>query len=214
MKQSNLVQSATGDPANPNPPFDYAAAAAEVNQALDTIARIVPKFQAAQENSTTYVRLRRNIPLPLVEKAIATAQQHQELQPLFDAVDARDVLTFQQYFRPIQDRLKAAERDLGFSLDARLMEVGRMVRKFYAVTKSVLAWTAGMETLASHVDGMKVNVQQTKRQLSPQKAAELAERRATREQAKATKAAQKAAEKAAKAQPNLKKPPVVIPGPM
>ena len=154
--KGNLVQSATGESGNAAQPFDYAAAAAEVNKALDTIAALVPKFLAAEENSTEFVKLRKNTPIPLIEKAIATAEQNEAVHPLYDIANARDMLAFRQYFRPIQDRLKAAERDLGFSLDARLMEVGRKTRQFYAVAKSVVAHTSGVEILASQVDGMKV----------------------------------------------------------
>ena len=216
--KGNLVQSTTSESGNPAQPFDYAAAAAEVNEALDTIAELVPKFLAAQENSTEFVNRRKNTPIALVEKAIATAEQHATVQALFDVADARDMLAFRQYFRPIQDRLKAAERDLGFSLDARLMEVGRKTRQFYAIAKSVVAHTSGVETLASQVDGMKATIPQSNRKLSPEKAAELAARKAARLQKKAARATEVAAAKAAKAGKGTPAPAASpttgLPGPM
>lgn len=220
--KGKLVQSATGENGNAVPPFDYAAAAAEVNKALDTIAELVPKFLAAEENSTMFVKLRKNTPIALIEKAIATAEQNQTLHPLFDVDDARDMLVFREHFRPVRDRLKAVERDLGFSLDARLMAVGRKARQFYAVAKSVVQHTTGVESLASHVDGMKATLPQTNRRFTPEKAAELAARKAERAREKALKAAEKAAAKAAKVgkgpkttSPPLTAPPANdLPGPM
>jgi hypothetical protein len=216
--QKNLVQSVVGDTGNAGQPFDFAAAAIEVNKALDTIAAIMPKFLAAQENSGEFVRRRRNVPVPLVEKVIATAEQHPMLHPAFEVADARAALEFQRLFRPVQARMKAAERELGFSLDARWMEMGRMALQFYAVAKSVIAHTPNEEGLASQVEGMKASVHQAKRQLSPEKAAALEARKAQRSEEKAVKDAAKAAAKAAKVPGAKTKPaaatPDVNPGPM
>jgi hypothetical protein len=209
------VHSATGDSGNAAAqPFDYAAAAAEVSQALDTIARVVPKFLAAQENSTTFVRRRRKIALPLVERAITTAEQNPPLQSLYDIEDARAVLLFQQLFRPIEGRLLAAARDLGFSLDARLMEVSRMTRQFYVVAKQVVERTPGNESLASHVEGMKAAVPQANAQRSAKQVADKAARDAERAAEKAARAEAKAAEKAARAKGTTVHPPASLPGPM
>jgi hypothetical protein len=219
--KTNFVQSGTDTSGSAAQPFDYTAAAAEVNKALDTIEALVPKFLGVQENSAEFVRRRKSVPVPLVEKAIATAEQNEMLHPGFNVADAQAALEFQRAFRPIQARMKSAERDLAFSLNARLMEVGRMTLEFYAVAKAVVARTPNAEGLASQVEGMKASLPQSKRQLSPAKAAEKAARDAARADQKAAKAAEKAAAKAAKV-PGTKAKPApapslasqIVPGPM
>jgi hypothetical protein len=215
--QNNLVQTATGDTGNAGQPFDYAAAAAEVNKALDTIDAIVPKFLGMQENSPEFVRRRRNVPLTLVQKAIVAAEQNRTVHPLFDIADARASLEFENHFRAIQVRMNAGARDLGLSLDRSLMLLGRVTRQFYVVAKSVVEHLGASESLAEYIESMKAALPQAKRHQSPEKASEKAARDATRAEEKAAKANAKAAAKAAKVKTvGTKATPAAagVPGPM
>ncbi|MCU1350210.1 MAG: hypothetical protein JWO56_3240 [Acidobacteria bacterium] len=221
VKRVLVQQSVTADggstappsvPPSPQPQVDYAALAAEVNQAIDTMVELLPKFLAAAENSTAFIRRRRNVPLSLVEKAVATVEQNTQLQGLLDLADARDMLSFQQYFRPVFDRMTAATNELGFSLDARTAEVGRASRQVYAVAKSVVSRTPGMIRLAAHVEAMKPDVQPANRPLTPEQVAAKAVTAANRAAAKAAKAKVDADLKIAKAKHTPTPTPVPSPG--
>jgi len=185
----STVPSTVPPPPPTAPPIlvDYAALSAEANRAVDALVALLPRFAAAAESSTTFIRRRRHVPLPLVEKAIAAVAENQQLQGLLDLADARDMLSFQQYFRPLFDRMTAAANELEFSLDARLAAVGRATRQVYAVARDVVARTPGTIRLASHVESMKQNVRQTNVHVTPEQAAARAANAAARAAVQAAK---------------------------
>ena len=147
----------------PLTPVDYAAIAAEIHKALDTVDALMPKFTAVQHTAAASVARGRRVTLELLTKATSAAEENPSLQGIFDVNEANDLLAYHLAFRPILDRMTAGAKGLKFSLTARLVSASKSVLKIYAVAKAVAKRTPDTAELASHVANMREEIPQARR---------------------------------------------------
>jgi hypothetical protein len=148
--EESVAQNESPVPAGPS----YDEAAARMQQALDTIASLIPIVQLTMSDTVSYIRQRLGVGLAEINQAATAAETTPSLASLMDVADARDMLAMHEALRPVLDRLGRVGWDLKFALDARRVKCGAEAMNVYAAAKRLATGKGGF--LASvHVDRIK-----------------------------------------------------------
>jgi hypothetical protein len=134
----------------------YQQLAAEFMAALDEIATIIPKLEAAHISTANFVRSHLNVPIEFLGTATAAVEQTAELQGVkkLDVASARDTLQFIDAFRPVLDKVSAFAKNLQFTLNSRKASLASDALQIYDIAKG-LARDPNSATVASLVANMK-----------------------------------------------------------
>lgn len=134
----------------------YQQLAAQFMAALDEIATIIPKLEAAHISTANFVRSHLNVPIEFLGTATAAVEQTAELQGVkkLDVASARDTLQFIDAFRPVLDKVSAFAKNLQFTLNSRKASLASEALQIYDIAKG-LARDPNSATVASLVANMK-----------------------------------------------------------
>ncbi|HEX2062670.1 MAG TPA: hypothetical protein VHK90_18155 [Thermoanaerobaculia bacterium] len=147
----------TPPPDSPTPTIThYQQLATEFMAALDEIAQIIPKLEAAHISTANFVRSHLNVPIEFLGTATAAVEQTAELQGVkkLDVASARDTLQFIDAFRPVLDKVSAFAKNLQFTLNSRKASLASEALQIYDIAKG-LARDPNSATVASLVANMK-----------------------------------------------------------
>ena len=133
----------------------YAAAAATIQQALDTIAAAIPATPLRQQDSVKFVLQRQSVKPELMDKAAIAAATSQVLQGLIDVPETRDTLDFSNTFLPLFEQMDRIAQGLKFAIDARHAKSGIAALNVYSAAKRISQQGYGGADLAVHVANMK-----------------------------------------------------------
>ena len=170
----------------------YQQLAENFMQALDQIASIIPKLEAAHITTASFVKTHQNVPNQFLATAIAAVEQTEELQAVkkLDVLAARDTLQFIEAFRPVVDKVTAFGKNLQFTLRSRKATLVLDSLQIYVIAKGI-ARDANSAAVASLVDNLQRDLGRRGRTTIP-----LVIRKARTAAKAAVKAATKAAVKA------------------
>jgi hypothetical protein len=170
----------------------YQQLAEQFMGALDEIASLIPKLEAAHITTAGFVKTHQNIPNQFLATVISAVEQTPELQSVrkLDVLAARDTLQVIEAFRPVLDKVVAFGKNLQFTLKSRKATLVLDSLQIYDIAKGV-ARDANSATVASLVDNMQRDLGRRGRTTIP-----LVIRRAKAAGKAAAKAAAKAAVKA------------------
>jgi len=134
----------------------YQQLAAEFMAALDEIATIIPKLEAAHFTTANFVRSHQNVPIEFLATAVAAVEQTPELQGVkkLDLFAARDTLQFIDAFRPVVDKFTAFAKSLQFTMSSRKASLAADALQIYYIAKGV-ARDPNSAGLASLIANMK-----------------------------------------------------------
>ena len=134
----------------------YQQIAAEFMAALDEIAQIIPKLEAAHVSTANLVRSRLNVPNDFLATVTAAVEQVPELQAMqkLDVSAARDTLQFLEAFRPVRDKVDAFAKNLKYTMDSRKADLATKSLLTYDVAKG-LARDPNSATISALVANMK-----------------------------------------------------------
>jgi hypothetical protein len=133
----------------------YAAAAATIQQALDTIAAAIPATPLRQQDSVKFIRQRQSVKPALMDKAANAAEASQLLQSLIDVTETRDTLDFSDTFLPLFEQMDRIAQNLKLAIDARHAKSGTAALNVYSAAKRISQQGYGGAELAVHVANMK-----------------------------------------------------------
>jgi hypothetical protein len=157
MKMTN--NSVTQNDTTATPPAGtaspYAAAAATIQQALDTIAAAIPPTPLRQQDSVKFIRQRQSVKPALMDKAANAAEASQLLQGLIDVPETRDTLDFSDTFLPLFEQMDRIAQNLKLAIDARHAKSGTAALNVYSAAKRISQQGYGGAELAVHVANMK-----------------------------------------------------------
>ena len=131
--------------------LDYREIAAVMEQALDTIVSVMPRFALVENSSIAYVRRRLGVTPEMIASAITASEISPLLQPFIDVPGARDTLALKNTLRPVFDRINGIAEDLKFVMEARLVKTGGEALDVYAAAKRV---AQGNAEVAAHLQNM------------------------------------------------------------
>jgi hypothetical protein len=156
--EAAAVQPPTGgSPTDTTPTIThYQQVAAEFMAALDEIAKIIPKLEAAHVSTANLVRSRLNVPNEFLATVTAAVEQTPELQAVnkLNVNDARDTLQFLDAFRPVRDKVDAFAKNLKHTMDSRKATLATQSLQVYDIAKGV-ARDPSSATVAALVANMK-----------------------------------------------------------
>lgn len=134
----------------------YQQLASEFMAALDDIANIIPKLEAAHVSTANFVRSHLNVPMEFLATATASVEQTAELQAVkkLDVTSARDTLQFIDAFRPVLDKVIVFAKNLQFTLNSRKASLSSEALQIYVIAKG-LARDPKSASVASLVANMK-----------------------------------------------------------
>lgn len=134
----------------------YQQLAAEFTAALDEIATIIPKLEAAHISTANFVRSHLNVPIEFLATVTAAVDQTAELQGVrkLDVNAARDTLQFLDAFRPVLDKVTAFAKNLQFTMNSRKASLASDALQIYVIAKGI-ARDPNSATVASLVQNMK-----------------------------------------------------------
>ncbi len=138
----------------PGGPDAYDEVAAQMQQALDTIASLIPTVELTLSDTVSYIRQRLGISLAEISEAATAAENSPQLESLMDVADARDMLAMNAALRPVFDRMDRVGASLKFVLDARRVKCGAEAMNVYAAAKRLAAGKGGFQA-AVHVQNIK-----------------------------------------------------------
>ncbi len=117
----------------------YQQLATEFMAALDEIAQIIPKLEAAHISTANFVRSHLNVPIEFLATATAAVEQTAELQGVkkLDVASARDTLQFIDAFRPVLDKVSAFAKNLQFTLNSRKASLASEALQIYDIAKGL-----------------------------------------------------------------------------
>jgi hypothetical protein len=146
----------TPTPEQPPTVTFYQKNADDFMKALDQVKTIIARLQPLHPLEADFVRSHLNVPAQFVDTAISIVEQSPDLQALkkMDPVKARDVLQFNQAFRPAYDRVIAVADALKDTMDTGFAEAAAESLQFYAILKP-MARDAGSAELVVHVNNLK-----------------------------------------------------------
>ena len=133
----------------------YAAAAATIQQALNTIAAAIPATPLRQQDSVKFIRQRQSVKPELMDKAAIAAATSQVLQGLLDVPETRDTLDFNATFLPLFEQMDRIAQGLKLAIDARRAKSGIAALNVYSAAKRISQQGYGGADLAVHVANMK-----------------------------------------------------------
>ena len=164
MTNTNAVQTDTNTtpPAGTGTTSPYAAAAATIQQALDTIAAVIPATPLRQQDSVKFIRQRQSVKPELMDKAAIAAATSQVLQGLLDVPETRDTLDFNDTFLPLFEQMDRIAQGLKLAIEARRAKSGTAALNVYATAKRISQQGFGGAELAVHVANMKPLVKRGK----------------------------------------------------
>lgn len=146
------------------PPLDYPSPtvtaaeelAAEIGEAIDSLAARIPRLEAPHPSTATHVRGARTVSRGFLTSMIAAVEARPELQSLgtFDTDEARDTLQFRDAFRPIADRVAMLLASLNYTMAARQAKVAANAMRTYEIMKA-LARDAGGAPLVEHLEVLR-----------------------------------------------------------
>jgi hypothetical protein len=146
------------DPASSSTPTvtHYQQVAAKLSEAIDEMLALIPNFVESHPATREFVRTHLNVPDYFIGSVIAAAEANPDLPAVsgFDVTNARDTLQFGDAFRPMADKLRAAAKNIRFTIDSRRAQVNREALQFYAVAKGV-ARDPRKTTVSIHVRFLK-----------------------------------------------------------
>ena len=134
--------------------LSYDEIAARMQQALDTIASLVPRAPMTLGTTRPYIRQRLGVSPPVIAAAATAAEEESSLRGLMDLADTRDMLAMEWALRPVFDRMNMVGEDMRLVLDARRAKSGAQAMNVYAAAKRVAAGQGGA-SVATHVDQIK-----------------------------------------------------------
>ncbi|HSY49112.1 MAG TPA: hypothetical protein VLC46_09900 [Thermoanaerobaculia bacterium] len=161
-----MSEQVTGDvpqvPADPVPVVQtptithYQQIAENLAKAIDDMLAIIPTFVEAHPDTKAFVNRHLNVPLQFIATAVAAVEANPTLQGTssFDVTEARDALQFIDAFRPMEDKLRDAMQNLGFSMDSRKANAAIGALQVYAIAKGV-ARSPLSTTVAAHVSNLR-----------------------------------------------------------
>ena len=162
--RATTAEAAAVEPPTGAPPTDtvtptithYQQVAAEFMAALDEIAKIIPKLEAAHVSTANLVRSRLNVPNEFLATVTAAVEQTPELQAVnkLNVNDARDTLQFLDAFRPVRDKVDAFAKNLKHTMDSRKATLATQSLQVYDIAKGV-ARDPNSATVAALVANMK-----------------------------------------------------------
>jgi hypothetical protein len=133
----------------------YQQLAAEFMAALDEIATIIPKLEAAHITTANFVRSHQNVPTEFLATAVSAVEQTPELQGVkkLDILAARDTLQFIEAFRPVVDKFTAFAKNLQFTMSSRKASLAADSLQIYYIAKGVARDpnSAGMASLVANM---------------------------------------------------------------
>lgn len=143
-------------PAQPPTVTFYQKNADDFMKAIDQVKTIIARLQPLHPLEADFVRSHLNVPQQFVDTAISIVEQNPELQALkkLDPVKGRDVLQFNQAFRPAFDKVIAVAEALKDTMDSGYADTAAESLQFYAILKP-MARDAGSADLVVHVNNLK-----------------------------------------------------------
>src|ERR1041385_2550255 len=145
--RATTAEAAAVEPPTGAPPTDtvtptithYQQVAAEFMAALDEIAKIIPKLEAAHVSTANLVRSRLNVPNEFLATVTAAVEQTPELQAIqkLDVNAAHDTLQFLEAFRPVRDKVDAFAKNLKYTMDSRKAKLATDSLLTYDVAKGL-----------------------------------------------------------------------------
>ncbi len=154
VDETNVTQTAAGDPVTPNAPAPtrthYQDLATTLRTALEAVAPQIPFWQAAHPTLRKAIRSGRAVNGKFIETVVAGVDSSPDLQALnkFDLPDAQDMLQFRAAFRPLVDQLLALSRDMLFTMDVRQAKVGQQALQMYYLAKGLGRDIGGADILS------------------------------------------------------------------
>ncbi len=149
----------------------YGELAAVIEQALDTIASVIPTDTLKENSSIAYVRRRLGVTPEMIARAITASETSPALQPLMDVPDARDTLALRDALRPVLDRMRGITENLKFMIEVRLVKTGGEALEVYAAAQRAARGPNGA-LVAAHLQSMEAAMPKGKGNRRPRPAAE------------------------------------------
>jgi hypothetical protein len=117
----------------------YQKAADDFMKAIDAVIPIIPKLEILHPQDADFVKSHLNVPLQFLDTAISVVEQTPDLQALrkMDAKASRDVLQFNQAFRPAWDKVIAVAQAIKDTMDTGLANVVVDSFQVYALVKAM-----------------------------------------------------------------------------
>jgi hypothetical protein len=171
------VETVPGDlPAPVTPTIThYDQVAADFARDLDALLAGVPHFVAEHPATKGFVRAQKTVSDDFIVSAIAAVEETPGMLGLnqFDISKARDALQYSQAFRPLRDKLVAAAKNFGFSIDRRRADVVEPALQAYVLVKG-LARNPDGTLAAAHAGNLKRDLRRSgkpkKKKTAPQPA--------------------------------------------
>ena len=134
----------------------YEEIAQDLSKAIDAMLALIPSFVEPHPTTKPFVDSHQSVSNDFIATTIAAAEASPELQIVsnFDVAEARDVLQFISAFRPMQDKLNAAAKNLGFTIKSRRANINNDALRVYGIAKQV-ARDPKSTFLSAHVDFLK-----------------------------------------------------------
>jgi hypothetical protein len=117
----------------------YQQLASQFIAALDQIAAIIPRLEAAHPSTVDLVRSRQNIRIAFLATATSAVEQTPELQAVrqLDPTEARDTLQFLEAFKPVLDKVTAFAKTLSFTMQSRKASLATSSLRIYYFAKGI-----------------------------------------------------------------------------
>ena len=134
----------------------YRQLAAYVSTVIDEVSVIIPGLLGPVvprgRSATAYL----NVPMKFLGTTIHSVEQNVELQVIrkLDVHRGRDTLQLIEAFRPMRDKIRAFDRNLGHALNSRQSELALEALNTYAAAQS-LARDESSSSLTAATDNMK-----------------------------------------------------------
>ena len=145
---------ARSESAAPGEALSYDEIAARMQQALDTIASLIPSVPMIMGNTVSYIRQRLGVSPTVIARAATAAEESSLLRGLMDVADTRDMLDMETALRPVFKRMNLVNEDLRLALEARQAKCGAEAMNVYAAAKR-LAAGQGAPEIATHLDQIR-----------------------------------------------------------
>src|SRR5258708_10833888 len=137
MTNNSVTQNDTSATPPAGTASPYAAAAATIQHALDTIAAVIPATPLRQQDSVKFIRQRQTVKPELMDKAAIAAATSQVLQGLLDVPETRDTLDFNATFLPLFEQMDRIAQGLKLAIDARRAKSGIAALNVYSAAKRI-----------------------------------------------------------------------------
>lgn len=116
----------------------YEETAAKALALLKQFAALIPFLQAPHPATASFVHSKKGVPVDFITTVASSYDLTAELQiQKFDVAAAKDMLQHRSAFQPVLLQLNALQRDLQFTLDARLASVAADSLQLYDIAKGV-----------------------------------------------------------------------------